>query len=76
MTRAKLRATMTMMADRNNIATDVAEQLGISVSTLYAYVDGEGQSKPRAEAARPLKASGAGILPDGRAGAALWPLCR
>lgn len=25
------------------------EQLGISVSTLYAYVDGEGQSKPRAQ---------------------------
>ena len=49
MTRAKLRTAMTMMADRNNIATDVAEQLGISVSTLYAYVDGEGQSKPRAQ---------------------------
>ena len=49
MTRAKLRTAMTMMADRNNIATDVAEQLGISVSTLYAYVNGEGQSKPRAQ---------------------------
>ena len=49
MTRAKLRTAMTMMADRNNIATDVAKQLGISVSTLYAYVDGEGQSKPRSQ---------------------------
>lgn len=49
MTRAKLRTAMTMMADRNNVATDVAEQLGISVSTLYAYVDGEGRSKPRAQ---------------------------
>ncbi len=39
---------MAMMADRGNAATDVAEQLGISVSTLYAYVDGEGQAKPRA----------------------------
>ncbi len=39
---------MTMMAERSNAATDVAEQLGISVSTLYAYVDGEGQAKPRA----------------------------
>ena len=48
MTRAKLRTAMTMMADRNNIAGDVAEQLGISVSTLYAYVDGEGRAKPRA----------------------------
>ena len=40
MTRAKLRKAMTMMADRNNVASEVAEQLGISVSTLYAYVDG------------------------------------
>jgi len=48
MTRAKLRTAMAMMADRGNAATDVAEQLGISVSTLYAYVDGEGQAKPRA----------------------------
>ena len=48
MTRAKLRTAMTMMAERSNAATDVAEQLGISVSTLYAYVDGEGQAKPRA----------------------------
>ena len=48
MTRAKLRTAMAMMADRSNAATDVAEQLGISVSALYAYVDGEGQAKPRA----------------------------
>lgn len=48
MTRAKLRTAMTMMADRGNAATDVAEQLGISVSTLYAYVDGEGHAKSRA----------------------------
>ena len=47
MTRAKLRTAMTMMADHNNIAGEVAEQLGISVSTLYAYVDGDGRAKPR-----------------------------
>jgi len=47
MTRAKLRTAMTM-ADRNNVAGEVAEQLGKSVSTLYACVDGEGQAKPRA----------------------------
>jgi len=46
MTRAKLRTAMTMMADRNNIASEVAERLGISLSTLYAYVDG--RPKPRA----------------------------
>jgi hypothetical protein len=48
MTRAKLRTAMTMMADRTNAASDVAGQLGISLSTLYAYVDGEGRPKPRA----------------------------
>ena len=49
MTRAKLRTAMAMMAERSNAATNVAEQLGISLSTLYAYVDGEGQAKPRAQ---------------------------
>jgi DNA invertase Pin-like site-specific DNA recombinase len=48
MTRTKLRTAMAMMADRGNVAADVAEQLGISISTLYAYVNGEGQAKPRA----------------------------
>jgi DNA invertase Pin-like site-specific DNA recombinase len=48
MTRAKLRAAMAMMEDRANAAGEVAEQLGISLSTLYAYVNGEGQAKPRA----------------------------
>jgi DNA invertase Pin-like site-specific DNA recombinase len=48
MTRAKLRTAMAMMADRGNVAGDIAEQLGISLSTLYAYVDGEGRPKLRA----------------------------
>jgi DNA invertase Pin-like site-specific DNA recombinase len=48
MTRAKLRTAMAMMADRGNAAGDVAEQLGISISTLYAYIDGEGKPKPPA----------------------------
>lgn len=45
MTPAKVRAAMAMMADRNNAARDVAEQLGVSLSTLYSYVDGKGQPK-------------------------------
>ena len=48
MTAAKLRTAMAMMADRSNAASNVAGQLGISLSTLYAYMDGEGQAKPRA----------------------------
>ena len=51
MTKQKLKAAMAMMADRENAARDVAKQLGVSVSTLYAYVDAKGQ--PR-ELAAPL----------------------
>lgn len=49
---------MTMMADRDNAARDVAEQLGMSLSTLYGYVDGKGRPKPRASellAAKPTR---------------------
>lgn len=45
MTPAKVRAAMAMMADRNSVARDIAEQLGVSLSTLYSYVDGKGQPK-------------------------------
>jgi DNA invertase Pin-like site-specific DNA recombinase len=48
MTRAKLRMAMAMMADRPNAAAELAEQLGVSTSTLYAYLDGDGRPKPRA----------------------------
>ena len=37
-----------MMADRDNAARDVAAQLGVSLSTLYAYVDARGLPRPRA----------------------------
>ena len=47
MTRAKLRTAMAAMADQANAAADVAEQLGVSTSTLYAYVDGQGRPKAR-----------------------------
>ena len=52
MTRAKLRTAMTMMADRSNIAGEVAEQLGISVSTLVRLRRRRGA----AEATRPQAA--------------------
>ncbi|WP_054310133.1 recombinase family protein [Mesorhizobium sp. 1M-11] len=48
MTRPKLKTAMAMMADRDNSARDVATQLGVSLSTLYAYVDSKGQARPRA----------------------------
>jgi DNA invertase Pin-like site-specific DNA recombinase len=48
MTKPKLKVAMTMMADRDNVARDVAAQLGVSLSTLYAYVDAKGEPRPRA----------------------------
>ena len=48
MTRQKLKAAMALMADRDNAARDVAAQLGVSVSTLYAYVDANGRPRERA----------------------------
>lgn len=48
MTRPKLKTAMAMMADRESSARDVATQLGVSLSTLYAYVDSKGQPRPRA----------------------------
>lgn len=48
MTRQKLKAAMALMADRDNAARDVAAQLGVSLSTLYAYVDAKGDARERA----------------------------
>ena len=58
MTKPKLKVAMAMMADRDNAAQDVATQLGVSLSTLYAYVDARGPPRPRATellAKRPAK---------------------
>lgn len=48
MTKQKLKAAMALMADRENSARGVAKELGVSGSTLYAYVDAKGQPRPRA----------------------------
>ena len=48
MTRAKLKTAMAMMADRDNAACDIAGALGVSLSTIYAYVDSKGRPRPRA----------------------------
>jgi DNA invertase Pin-like site-specific DNA recombinase len=48
MTKAKLKTAMAMMADRSNVAGDVAATLSVSLSTLYSYMDGVGRPKPRA----------------------------
>jgi len=48
MTKPKLKAAMTMMADHDNAARDIAAELGVSLSTLYAYVNARGQPRARA----------------------------
>ena len=40
-----LRMAMKAMADRETNAADLAEQLGITTSTLYEYVNGDGSAK-------------------------------
>ena len=57
MTKAKLKTAMTTMADQDNAAREVAEQLGLSLSTFYTYFEGDGQPKPQAmEVLRPASA--------------------
>ncbi|WP_426476083.1 helix-turn-helix domain-containing protein [Chryseobacterium sp. CBSDS_008] len=33
------------MSDRNSVAQDVAKKLGITTTTLYMYVNGDGSPK-------------------------------
>ena len=37
---------MTMMADQDNAAKDVGEQIRVPLSRLCTYVDGKGRPKP------------------------------
>lgn len=41
----RLQMAMTAMSDRNAIAHEVAKRLGITTTTLYAYVNGDGSPK-------------------------------
>ena len=40
-----LRMAMRAMADRDTIAQDLAQRLGITTTTLYMYVNGDGTVK-------------------------------
>ena len=53
-----LKMAMTAMSDRNAVAYDVARRLGITTTTLYAYVNGDGT--PKEMGARILEKSDAG----------------
>ena len=45
MDRKMLRLVMTAMADRETKAADLAKQLGITTTTIYTYVNGDGSPK-------------------------------
>ena len=42
---ATLRLAMHAMADRNTIVHDLAERLGITITTVYMHVNGDGSVK-------------------------------
>ncbi|MEN0067929.1 MAG: recombinase family protein [Myxococcota bacterium] len=50
MTVERLRQAQTLLSNRNLAASDIAETLGVSTSTLYNYLDGKGRLKPPAVA--------------------------
>jgi len=50
MDRATLMMTMAAMADPKAVAADVAKRLGITTTTLYAYVNGDGTPKTPGQA--------------------------
>jgi transposase-like protein len=45
MDRGTLKMAMTAMADPGSKAADVARRLGITTTTLYTYVNGDGSPK-------------------------------
>jgi acetaldehyde dehydrogenase (acetylating) len=45
MTKVALQMAMMAMADPTSVALDVAKRLGITTTTLYEYVNGDGSPK-------------------------------
>jgi DNA-binding phage protein len=50
MDRATLMMAMAAMADREAKATEVARRLGLTTTTLYVYVNGDGTPKAAGQA--------------------------
>jgi hypothetical protein len=50
MDRATLMMAMAAMADRKAVAADVAMRLGLTTTTLYVYVNGDGTPKAAGQA--------------------------
>jgi DNA invertase Pin-like site-specific DNA recombinase len=58
MDRATLTMAMAAMADPKSVASDVAKRLGITTTTLYTYVNGDGSPKAAGTALLYAAASG------------------
>jgi DNA invertase Pin-like site-specific DNA recombinase len=65
MTKAVLAMAMAAMADPSSNAREVAKRLGITTSTLYEYVNGDGSLKPAGAALLGAKPSPQGSVLDG-----------
>ena len=50
MTRTTLKMVMTAMSEPKSVAADVAKKLGITTTTLYTYVNGDGSPKAPGQA--------------------------
>lgn len=61
MDRATLTMAMAAMADHKAVAADIAKRLGITTTTLYCYVNGDGSPKAAGQAV--LDAASAGGKP-------------
>ena len=48
MDKSTILMAMTAMSDNNAIARDVAKRLGITTTTLYEYINGDGTPKESA----------------------------
>jgi hypothetical protein len=49
MTASKIRMAMAAMADPDARPKDIARELGVTTTTLYAHVNGDGSPKAAAE---------------------------
>jgi hypothetical protein len=50
MNRSTLKMAMAAMADHSAVAAQVAKRLGLTTTTLYAYVNGDGTLKEAGQA--------------------------
>ncbi len=60
MDRATLTMAMAAMADPTAVATDVARRLGITTTTLYSYINGDGSPKAAGRLLLPTTAEARG----------------